>query len=61
MREVEILKMVAEGRTTQEIADALFVSPKTVQAHRANMMAKLDVHNSAALVRYAMQKGLIHI
>lgn len=60
-REVEILKMVAEGRTTQEIADALFVSPKTVQAHRANMMAKLDVHNSAALVRYAMQKGLIHI
>ena len=61
LREVEILKMVAEGRTTQEIAEMLFVSPKTVQAHRANMMAKLDVHNSAALVRYAIHKGLIRI
>ncbi|MCL4300536.1 MAG: response regulator transcription factor [Anaerolineae bacterium] len=58
-REVEILKLVIQGKSNKAIAMALFISPKTVSVHRTNIMAKLGVHNSAELVRYALQHHLI--
>jgi DNA-binding NarL/FixJ family response regulator len=58
-RELEVLKMVAEGRTNQEIADQLVLSIKTVQVHRANVMEKLGLHNVTHLVRFAIHYGLI--
>ena len=58
-RELEVLKLVAEGYTNQEIADQLVVSIKTVQAHRANVMEKLGLHNITHLVRFAVRAGLI--
>jgi DNA-binding NarL/FixJ family response regulator len=59
-REVEILKLVAEGRTNQEIADQLTLSIKTVQTHRANVMEKLDLRDITHLVRFAIRHGLIY-
>lgn len=58
-REREVLKLVAEGNTTKEIAGYLFISAKTVEKHRTNLMRKLDLHNVAALTAFAMEKGLI--
>ncbi len=58
-RELEILRLIAEGKTTPDIARALFLSPHTVQSHRDHIMAKLDLHSKAALIRYAIGKGLI--
>ena len=58
-REVEVLTLVAEGRTNQEIANQLVLSVKTVQAHRANVMEKLGLHDVTHLVRFAMRHGLI--
>ena len=58
-REREILRMIAEGRNNKEIADVLSLSIGTVQAHRANLMAKLHMHDRTELVRYAIRKGLI--
>lgn len=58
-REMEVLKLVAEGYTNQEIADRLVVSIKTVQAHRASVMEKLGLHNITHLVRFAIHTGLI--
>ncbi len=58
-RELEVLKLVAEGHTNQEIADQLVLSIKTVQAHRANVMAKLGLENITQLVRFAMRSGLL--
>ncbi len=58
-RELEVLRLVAEGRTNQEIADRLVLSIKTVQAHRANVMEKLGVHDITKLVRFAVRHGLI--
>jgi len=58
-RELEILKVIAEGKTNAEIATILFISDKTVKAHRAAIMKKLGVHKVADLVKYAMQKELI--
>ena len=58
-REIEILKLVAEGYTNQEIADQLTLSIKTVQAHRANVMEKLDLRDITHLVRFAIRYGLI--
>lgn len=58
-REREILKLIAEGRTNREIAELLFVSIKTVQAHRANLMRKLGMHDRTELVKYAIRKGII--
>ena len=60
-REREILKLLAEGHTTQEIADMLTVSPKTVDGHKTNLMAKLDIHNRTDLVKYALRKGIITV
>lgn len=58
-REIEVLKLVAEGGTSQEIADQLVLSVKTVQAHRANIMEKLGLRDVAHLVRFAIHHGLI--
>jgi len=58
-REVEVLRLVAEGRTNQEIADQLTLSIKTVQTHRANVMEKLDLRDITHLVRFAVHHGLI--
>lgn len=58
-RELEVLKLVAEGHTNQEIADRLILSIKTVQAHRANVMEKLGLANITHLVRFAIRYGLL--
>jgi len=58
-REREVLTNIAEGLTNREIAEALIISIKTVERHRENIMAKLDMHNRVELVKYAMKKGLI--
>lgn len=60
-REQQVLRMVAEGRSTKDIAADLFISPKTVDNHRANIMEKLNLHNTIDLVRYAAKLGLIDI
>ncbi len=59
-RQTEILRLVASGRTTKEIARALDISPKTVEFHRAQLMEKLGVREVTGLTRYAMQNGLVH-
>jgi len=58
-REKEVLKLVGEGYQNKEIADFLFISVKTVEKHRANIMEKLDLHSASALTAYAIEKGLI--
>lgn len=58
-RELEVLTLVAEGHTNQEIADRLVLSIKTIQAHRANVMEKLGLHDITHLVRFALRYGLI--
>jgi two-component system response regulator NreC len=58
-REREVLTCIAEGMTNREIAEALVISIKTVERHRENIMAKLDMHNRVELVKYAIKKGLI--
>ncbi len=58
-RELEVLTLVAQGRTSQEIAHLLGISVKTVQAHRANIMEKLELHDITQLVRFAIRAGLL--
>jgi DNA-binding NarL/FixJ family response regulator len=58
-REKEVLKLVGEGYQNKEIADYLFISVKTVEKHRANIMEKLDLHSASALTAYSIEKGLI--
>jgi len=60
-REREILKLLAEGYTTREIADMLVISVKTVEGHKTNLMSKLDIHNRTDLVKYALRKGIITV
>ncbi|MEO0248153.1 MAG: response regulator transcription factor [candidate division WOR-3 bacterium] len=60
-REREILKLVAEGHSNQEIADQLFISVKTVLGHREKIMQKLDLHSRTDLIKYAIRKGLISV
>jgi two-component system response regulator NreC len=60
-REREILKMLAEGRSVKEIAGNFDLSVKTIEAHKFNLMRKLDIHNKAQLVQYAIQKKIIRI
>ncbi len=60
-REKEILKVLAEGSSVKEIASQLNLSVKTVEAHKFNLMRKLDIHNKAHLVQYAIQKKIIKI
>jgi two-component system response regulator NreC len=58
-RETEVLEYIALGHTNRQIADALFLSFRTVNTHRANIMQKLDIHETAGLVRYAISIGLV--
>ncbi|MBL8000557.1 MAG: response regulator transcription factor [Flavobacteriales bacterium] len=58
-REVEVLAALAEGLGNKEIGERLFISPRTVDTHRTNLMRKLEVHNVAGLVRIAIQAGLV--
>jgi len=60
-RELEILKMLAEGKSVKEIATGFELSVKTVEAHKFNLMRKLDIHNKAQLVQYAIQKKVIRL
>jgi DNA-binding NarL/FixJ family response regulator len=58
-REREVLKLIGEGYKNKDIADYLYISVKTVEKHRANLMKKLDLHNTSALTAFAMEKGLV--
>ncbi|HEY4612258.1 MAG TPA: response regulator transcription factor [Bacteroidota bacterium] len=58
-REKEILALVSEGMTNQQIADKLFISPRTVDTHRTNIMQKLNIHDVVLLARYAVEHGLL--
>lgn len=58
-REMEVLMLVCHGLTTQEIGEKLFISPRTVEGHRKNMMEKLGIHNTASLVIFAIKQGWI--
>ncbi len=60
-REREVLQLLAEGKTSKEIAGALNVSPKTVETHRRQIMDKLDIHNVAGLTKYAIREGLTSV
>jgi DNA-binding NarL/FixJ family response regulator len=58
-REREVLQLVAEGKTTKEIATVLGLSVKTAETHRTKIMRKLEIHETAGLVRYAIRRGLV--
>lgn len=58
-REIEVLKMIANEHSNQEIADTLFISSRTVDTHRRNLLEKLALKNNAGLVRYAIQNGYV--
>lgn len=58
-REVEVLRLIAEEHSNQEVADKLFISIRTVDTHRRNLLEKLKLKNTAGLVKYAIQNGLI--
>jgi len=58
-RERQVLQLIAEGKTTKEIAIILNVSAKTADTHRTRLMQKLDIHSAAGLVRYAIRRGLV--
>lgn len=58
-REREVLQMAAEGRTSAEIAERLFISPRTAEGHRANVLRKLGLQNHTDLVRFALKRGIL--
>lgn len=58
-REREVLRLIAEGRTTKEIASILGLSVKTADSHRTRLMEKLDIHDVAGLTRYAVREGFV--
>lgn len=58
-REKQVLKLIAEGHTLQQVADMLYLSIKTVMTHRTNLMEKLGIHNRTELVKYAIRKRLV--
>jgi len=60
-REQEIMRLLAEGLSGKMIAERLFISPKTVENHRSNIMSKLDIHSTMELIRYAARLGLIDV
>jgi DNA-binding NarL/FixJ family response regulator len=59
MKEIEIVKLIAQGNTSKEIADALFVSPRTIETHRHNILKKLELPNAAQLSSWAKDKGYV--
>jgi len=58
-REKEVLRLIVQEHTTQEIADKLFISLKTVESHRSSLLGKLDARNSAGLVRITLENNLL--
>lgn len=58
-RERQVLQLIAEGRTTKDVASLLGISVKTAESHRSRLMQKLDIHETASLVRYAVRRGLV--
>jgi DNA-binding NarL/FixJ family response regulator len=60
-REAEVLKLIAEAYTTRQIAEALFISPKTVENHRGRIFRKLGMHDRVELTRYAIRRGLVRL
>ena len=58
-RQTEVLLLIADGKTTKEIAKELGISFKTAAAHRANLMQRLDIHDTASLVRHAIRIGIL--
>lgn len=60
-REIEILKLIAEGLTGRQVGEKLFLSPHTVERHRANIMEKLGLHNKTQLVKFAIEMGLTRL
>jgi DNA-binding NarL/FixJ family response regulator len=59
-REREVLQLIAEGKATKKVASTLGISVKTAESHRARIMRKLDIHEVAGLVRYAIRRGLVY-
>lgn len=57
MRELEVLKLIAQGKSNKEIAEMLFLSVRTVESHRSSLLEKLNLHNTAGLVKYAIEQG----
>ena len=60
-RERQVLQLIAEGKSTKDVASLLGVSVKTAESHRSRLMQKLDIHETASLVRYAVKRGLVQI
>jgi two-component system response regulator NreC len=60
-REREVLQLAAEGHNNAEIAERLFISPRTAETHRANLMRKLGLHSQAELIHFAFQSGLVSV
>lgn len=58
-RERQVLQLISEGKSTRDVADLLGISAKTAESHRARLMRKLDIHETASLVRYAIRRGMI--
>jgi DNA-binding NarL/FixJ family response regulator len=58
-REVQVIQLIAEGQTSDQIAEALIISPKTVERHRANILERLGMRNRVDLTRYAIRRGLV--
>lgn len=61
IREREVLQLIAEGHTSKSIATRLSLSSKTIETHRSHIMQKLNIHNAAGLIRYAIQKGWVEV
>lgn len=59
LRERQVLQLIAEGKSTRDVASLLFISVKTAETHRSRLMQKLDIHETAGLVRYAIRHGLV--
>ena len=59
-REIEVLKLIAEGYSNKEIGEKLFISHRTVDTHRTNLMKKLDAHNIAGLIKFAIKNGMVN-
>ena len=58
-RERQVLQLIAEGKSTKDIASLLGISVKTAESHRTRLMHKLDIHETASLVRYAVRRGIV--
>jgi len=61
LREKEVLRLTAEGKSTREMANMLHLSIKTIEKHRVSLMNKLELHNLSELIKYAIRKGLIEV